>query len=252
MVPSLTTTIQVLSLLLKSNVINYCLFELYLPLQMANSTMNAFALSSTSYDSFQDSHCLNMQHFIFPNPIKRTTCGNETWVSDIGATCHIVHSITLFTLITSSTSTFIQLPNGKRATITHIGTIQVTTTLKLENVLCVPSFSFNLISVTKLTKTLSWCFVFLSTCCFIRDLTCWKTIGVGKLHNDLYLMQASTSCNSILYVSSILKSVFTSFVNSVSSTLVVSKPFLWHLRLGRVWQQASSFTIYHFRCTWFP
>ena len=88
------------------------------------------------------------------NPVNRNAYGSETWVFDIGATDYIIHSITLFTKITSSTSTFVQLPNGEKATVTHIGTIQVTSSLILENVLCVPSFYFNLILVSKLTKTL--------------------------------------------------------------------------------------------------
>ena len=58
---------------------------------------------------------------------------------------HVVHSITLFTKITTSTSTFVQLPNDEKEIVTHMGTIQVTSTLVLENVLCVPSFTFNLV-----------------------------------------------------------------------------------------------------------
>ena len=85
-----------------------------------------------------------MQHSVFAvNPANKTAFDNETWVLDTGATNHIIHSITLFTKITSSISTFVQLPNGERVSIMHTGTIQVTSTLVLENVLCVPSFSFN-------------------------------------------------------------------------------------------------------------
>ena len=110
---------------------------------------------------FQDSICLNMQHSIFANnPINKTAYGKETWVLDTGATDHIVHLVKLFTKITSLVSSFVQLPNGERVVITHIGTIQVTTSLVLENVLCVPSFTFNLISVSQLNKCLSCCFVF--------------------------------------------------------------------------------------------
>ena len=199
-----------------------------------------FAISSTTASGntchvFQDCMTLSMQHFVFAvNPVHKTAFNGETWVLDTGATDHIIHFVTLFTKITSSISTFVQLPNGEKVTVTHIGTIQITSTLILENVLCVPFFSFNLISVSKLTKCLSCCLVFLSKFCFIQDLSCWKTIGVGKLHNNLYLLQVSLDCTSISGVSSILQSVFDSFVNSVSNVPFVSKPFLWHLRLGHV------------------
>lgn len=141
----------------------------------ANFIVNPNALLSNlqSCDLFLDSTCLSIQHSIFAvNPVNKTAYGNETWVLDTGAIDHIVHSITLFTKITNSTSTFVQLPNGEKAFVTHMGTILVTSTLVLENVLCVPSFTFNLISISKLTKSLSCCVVFLSTYCFIQELTC--------------------------------------------------------------------------------
>ena len=176
-----------------------------------------------------------MQHSIFAfNPVHKTTFNGETWVLDTGAIDHIIHYVTLFTNITSSISIFVQLPNGEKVTVTHISTIQITSTLILNNVLCVPSFSFNLISVSKLAKCLSCCLVFLSKFCFIQDLSCWKTIGVGKLHNNLYLLQVSPDWTSISGVSSILQSVFYSLVNFVSTIPIVSKPFLWYLRLGHV------------------
>lgn len=89
---------------------------------MANST-----LLSISYDYFQDGTCLDLKHFVFNvNPVNRNAYGSETQMFNTGATYHIIHSITLFTKITSSISTFVQLPNGVKATVTHIGTIQVT------------------------------------------------------------------------------------------------------------------------------
>lgn len=147
-----------------------------------------------------------MQNSVFAvNPVNKTAFDSETWVLDTRATDHIIHSITLFTKITSSISTFVQFPNDERVNVTYIGTIQVTFTLVLENVLCVPTFSFNFISVSKLTKSLPCCLVFLSNLCFIQDLSCWNTIGVGKLHNNLYLLQTSIDCKSISKVSSILQ-----------------------------------------------
>ena len=109
-----------------------------------------------------------MHHLDFAvNLANKIAYGNDVWVLNTGATNHIVHSLTLFTHITSSISTFVQFPNGEKVVVTCIGTIQVTLTLILENVLCVPSFTFNLIFVSQLTKTLSCCLVFLSNLCFI-------------------------------------------------------------------------------------
>ena len=126
------------------------------------------ALSGISNDLLQNSMCLSMQHSIFAiNPSNKTAYSQDTWVLDIGATDHIVHSVALFTKITSSVTSFVQLPNGERVVVTHIGTIQVTSSLVLENVLCVPSFTFNLISISQLIKSLSCYFIFWSNICFI-------------------------------------------------------------------------------------
>ena len=59
------------------------------------------------------------------------------------------------------------------------------------DVLCVASFTFNLISVSKLTKNLSCCLIFLGDCCFIQDLAQWSTIDLGKEQNGLFLLQDS-------------------------------------------------------------
>ena len=131
------------------------------------------ALSSNVCNTWSNFVSLDLHHSLFAvNPVNKTAYGNDARILDTGATDHIIHSLSLFTHITSSICTFVQLPNGEKVTISHIGTIQVTSTLKLENVLCVPSFNFNLISVSQLTKTLSCCLVFLSNLCFIQDLTC--------------------------------------------------------------------------------
>ena len=60
----------------------------------------------------------------------------------------MVHSITKFTTITSIVQTCVYLTNGEEALVTHVGIVQVSSTLNLIDVLCVPSFSFNLIPVS--------------------------------------------------------------------------------------------------------
>ena len=91
-----------------------------------------------------------------------------------------------------------------------------------------------LVSVSKLTKSLSYCMVFLSNYCFIQNLTCWKMIGLDKLHNNLYLLQTSDNCKSISETTTVLESILQSFVHFVSHVPIVTKPYLWHLRLGHV------------------
>ena len=66
------------------------------------------ALSGISDVFLQNSVCLSMQHSIFAvNPSHKTVFSQDTWVLDTGATDHIVHSIDLFTKITSSITSFV-------------------------------------------------------------------------------------------------------------------------------------------------
>ena len=54
----------------------------------------------------------------------------------------------------------VELPNA--ALVTYVGTIKHSPHITLTNVLCVPSFSFNLISISALTHSQPFCLVFLS------------------------------------------------------------------------------------------
>ena len=57
---------------------------------------------------------------------------------------------------------------------------------------------------------------------------------MGKLHHNLYLLQTSESCKSVSIVSSILRSIFSSFANNVKDVPITTNSYLWHLRLGHV------------------
>ena len=79
----------------------------------------------------------------------------------------MIHSPQFFTSITSVVHFSVRLPNGDMAKVTHIGIVKLTSTLTLDNVLCIPSFSFNLVSISKLTQSPSCCYIFLSHYRFI-------------------------------------------------------------------------------------
>ena len=111
------------------------------------------------------------------------------WIIDTGATDHMVCNTSLLTTITSEVSYSVKLPNGNQVPVTHLGTVKLTDKLILTNVVCVPSFTFNLLSVKKLANSLICCLVFLSNCCFLQDLLSWTTIGMGEVRNGLYHLQ---------------------------------------------------------------
>jgi hypothetical protein len=107
------------------------------------------------------------------------------------------------------------------------------------------SFSFNLISVSKLVKYFNGCFIFLSQLCFIQQLSGWKTIGQGKEVDGLYhlilhnLEGLNVSSVPVLGFNSakikpisipVIKSVCN--LNSVAAVKVYAN--IWHSRLGHL------------------
>ena len=110
----------------------------------------------------------NFTHSIFSAQVIDSQCfKSNSWIIDTEATDHMVHSVSQLTTITSIVHSCVYLPNGEKAIVTHIGTMQISSTLTLTNVLCVSSFSFNLISISKLTQTKHCCLIFLGDWCFI-------------------------------------------------------------------------------------
>ena len=101
----------------------------------------------------------NLSHSIFSaHIIDRQAYKSNDWIINTGATDHMVHSVSCLITITSTINTFFYLPNGEKALVTQIGTVHILDNLILYGVLCVPSFTFNLISISQLTKS----FFFLS------------------------------------------------------------------------------------------
>jgi len=132
-----------------------------------NHFVNSVEFLNIKHSVFYSSHALkaaseNFQH--------------SSWIIDTGATDHMVNSISYFTTISVVESRYVKLPNGQLALITHIGTVRISQELTLHDVLCVPSFSFNLISVSKLIQTLHCCLIFLGSYCFMQNLSPWTSL----------------------------------------------------------------------------
>ena len=73
----------------------------------------------------------------------------SVWIIDSGATNHVSSSLNLFSSYsTCSKHSTLKLPDGTNHLITHVGTVTLSPTLCLTNVLFVPTFQFNLISIS--------------------------------------------------------------------------------------------------------
>lgn len=134
----------------------------------------------------------------------------------------MVYSANLLTTKSIITNRKVHLPNGATASVTHIGSIHFADFV-LQNVLCVPSFKLNLISISKLVLDSQCLATFTNNTCVLQDQRSGKMIGMGTERGGLYYLDTSqkSKCN-------------------VASSPTPHLSNLWHKRLGHPSNKVSS------------
>jgi len=113
------------------------------------------------------------------------------WIVDSGASDHMVGTTSLLNHgLTVSNPGKVQLATGDSATITQSGNSKLTGGDVIQDVLCVPTFKFNLLSVSKLTKELNCCALFFPDFFILQDLFTGRVKEIGKEKDGLYLLKA--------------------------------------------------------------
>ncbi|KAL0320311.1 UNVERIFIED_CONTAM: hypothetical protein Sradi_5292600, partial [Sesamum radiatum] len=101
---------------------------------------------------------------------ERPRSTTRTWIVDSGATSHICGDVGLFYSVTKITTPInIHLPDNRITFATHRGDITLSPHLTLTNVLLVPRFSYNLLSVSQLCTARPVSFLFLTSSCTLQD-----------------------------------------------------------------------------------
>ncbi|KAF3771845.1 Retrovirus-related Pol polyprotein from transposon TNT 1-94 [Nymphaea thermarum] len=135
-----------------------------------------------------------------------------TWIIDSGASRHICADENMLQNL-KSCNVPVTLPNGKIIPVHQAGKLSLPL-FEANDVLCIPSFKVNLLSVSELTKNLNCSITFLPDHCIIQDLESKMTIGQGEVKGGLYVLQQRPPF--------------------VQACLAVSIHELWHKRLGHV------------------
>ena len=146
-----------------------------------------------------------------------TNLPHGSWIIDSGATTHVCSDLGLFNETVPVAGVTVSLPNDTRVAITHTGTVHLSSSLTLHNVLHVPSFKFNLISVSSLLKSSHCSAHFFADSCFIQEFIQGLTIGRGILLHNLYILQLEHPSTTPFF----------------SGSLAVDGD-LWHSRLGHL------------------
>lgn len=90
-----------------------------------------------------------------------STIERVKWIIDTGATNHMVASLDILSDIEKVKTNHdrkVQLSNGRVTMVSHIGNCKITDTGVINNVLYIPDFKHNLLSVSMITRELK-CFV---------------------------------------------------------------------------------------------
>ena len=154
----------------------------------------------------------------------------NSWILDSGATDHVCNSPSWFTSHYPIKPIQVRLPNDHYVLANIAGTVSFPNTLTLTNVLYVPNFSFNLISISQLTSDQRYSLTFSSNGCQIQDMRCMRMIGSVSLVGGLYYLLINQVAG-YQRLSSLPR------VNHVSS---ISQNRLWHYRLGHPSSQRMS------------
>lgn len=85
------------------------------------------------------------------------------------------------------------MATGHTNPVTGEGSIALSDTLHLESVLLVPSLSYNLLSVSQITKSLACAVTFWPTYCLFQDILTQKTLGYGVRRDNLYILDLTDS-----------------------------------------------------------
>jgi len=113
----------------------------------------------------------------------------SSWIIDSCATDHICSSLSHFTLYHQINPISAKLANGNQVIANYSGSVFINQDHILDNVLYIPNFTFNLLSVEKLIDNLCCVIVFYSNGCHIKDKTSLKMIGSTELQGRLYILR---------------------------------------------------------------
>nr|TKR89916.1 hypothetical protein D5086_0000238510 [Populus alba] len=108
---------------------------------------------------------------------------NHNWIIDSGATDHITSSSELLNENKDCSLPPVLLPSGDKADIIAKGSLPLNSVYYLHDVLSVPTFKVDLMSVSRLTRSLNCSVTFLPYWCILQDLATRRTIGLAPPHD---------------------------------------------------------------------
>lgn len=145
------------------------------------------------------------------------TDSSQLWIVDTRATDYVCHTLSMFQCHKRVRPVNVRLLDGSQITTSTAGTVYFSKDLVLTNVLFIPTFPLNLISVSRLISVVNCRLIFIDNGCHIQDNATLRMIGVARLDGGLYTFSPQKKFQLAFHT-----------VNTFNSY----KHNAWHLRLG--------------------
>ncbi|XP_074299074.1 uncharacterized protein LOC141630097 [Silene latifolia] len=159
--------------------------------------------------------------------VQHNTLVDTTWIIDSGASDHMTYKLSNLHHVQHLVKPLtVTLPDGQVKTVQCIGDVQLSDKLILHNVLYLPDFRHNLLSLRKLLDTPSLCANFHPHECFIQDRITKEILCSGLKFAGVYHLHSIPKTPKNKCISSLSSNVLLS--NHVTSNDV----YLLHARLG--------------------
>nr|AFP55546.1 gag-pol polyprotein [Rosa rugosa] len=149
--------------------------------------------------------------------------GSDTWIIDSGASDHMTYDKSFFVSMSSPSISHVSNANGVSFPVLGIGSIQVTPSIVLHDVLYVPSLSHHLLSVSQLNSQNKCSVTFYPMYVVFQNLCNRMIIGKGDLRGRLFHLDC-------MYAGQIQAPEQPLTLTLSSDRL--SEVWLWHRRLG--------------------
>ncbi|RDX87989.1 hypothetical protein CR513_30468, partial [Mucuna pruriens] len=117
-----------------------------------------------------------------------------SWIIDSGASDHISGHDSVFSSISSPEFPhFISLANGSKMVSQGVGQVSLSSSISLNSMLYIPRCSYNLISLSQLTRSLNCLVTFYADSFVIQDQNTGQLIGEGHESRGLYYLSNNPS-----------------------------------------------------------
>lgn len=113
----------------------------------------------------------------------------DLWILDSGASHHMTFNRKhLINILLLPYPLLVRLPNGYNVKVIEVGNMVLSPKITLYKVWLIPSFKYNLISISSLTSHLKGIILFSDITCLLQAPSLKRPLVIGNMHEGLYLL----------------------------------------------------------------